>query len=92
LTEKLRKAELIIEVQKKVAALLGNPLPDVDPEEKLPWFLLALIHRAAIARISPSADQDFCSPFIHTVQRRMLPIQQCPLTIKVPVPSAGEGL
>jgi transposase len=34
LTEKLRKAELIIDVQKKVAALLGNPLPDVDPEEK----------------------------------------------------------
>ncbi len=34
LTEKLRKAEIIIEVQKKVAALLGNPLPDVDPEEK----------------------------------------------------------
>ncbi len=34
LTEKLRKAEIIIDVQKKVAALLGNPLPDVDPEEK----------------------------------------------------------
>src|SRR5712664_1551166 len=34
LTEKLRKAEIIIDVQKKVAALLGNPLPHVDPEEK----------------------------------------------------------
>jgi transposase len=34
LTEKLRKAEIIIEVQKKVAALLGNPIPDVGPEEK----------------------------------------------------------
>jgi hypothetical protein len=34
LTEKLRKAEIIIDVQKKVAALLGNPLPEVDPEEK----------------------------------------------------------
>ena len=34
LTEDLRKANLIIEVQKKVAALLGNPLPDVDPEDK----------------------------------------------------------
>jgi len=34
LTENLRKANIIIEVQKKVAALLGNPLPDVDPEEK----------------------------------------------------------
>jgi transposase-like protein len=34
LTEDLRKANLIIEVQKKVAALLGNPLPDVEPEEK----------------------------------------------------------
>jgi transposase-like protein len=33
LTEKLRKAE-IIDVQKKVAALLGHPLPDEDPEEK----------------------------------------------------------
>jgi len=34
LTEKLRKAEIIIEVQKKVAALLGNPIPDADLEEK----------------------------------------------------------
>ena len=34
LTEDLRKANLIIDVQKKVAALLGNPIPDVDPEEK----------------------------------------------------------
>jgi transposase len=34
MTEKLRKAETIIEVQKKVAALLGNPIPDVDPEEE----------------------------------------------------------
>ena len=34
LTEKLRKAEIIIDVQKKVAALLGHPLPDEDPEEK----------------------------------------------------------
>src|SRR5487761_1652340 len=34
LTEKLRKAEIIIDVQKKVAALLGNPLSDVDPGEK----------------------------------------------------------
>jgi len=34
LAEKLRKAELIIDVQKKVAALLGNPIPDADPEEK----------------------------------------------------------
>jgi transposase len=34
LTEKLRKAEIIIDVQKKVAALLGNPIPDRDPEEK----------------------------------------------------------
>ena len=34
LTEKLRKADIIIDVQKKVAALLGNPLPDGDPEEK----------------------------------------------------------
>ncbi len=34
LTEKLRKAEIIIDVQKKVAALLGNPIPEQDPEEK----------------------------------------------------------
>jgi transposase len=34
LTEDLRKAELIIDVQKKVAALLGRPIPDADPEEK----------------------------------------------------------
>jgi transposase len=31
LTEKLRHAELIIDVQKKVAALLGNPLPTTLP-------------------------------------------------------------
>ena len=31
LTEQLRKAELIIDVQKKVAALLGAPIPSVDP-------------------------------------------------------------
>jgi transposase len=34
LTEDLRKAHLIIDVQKKVAALLGHPIPDPDPEEK----------------------------------------------------------
>src|SRR6266576_1078193 len=34
LTEKLRKAEIIIDVQKKVAVLLGNPIPDVEPEDK----------------------------------------------------------
>ncbi len=33
LTEKLRQAEIIIEVQKKVATLLGRPI--LDPEEKL---------------------------------------------------------
>jgi transposase len=33
LTEKLRKAEIIIDVQKKVAALLGRPIPEPDPEE-----------------------------------------------------------
>jgi transposase-like protein len=34
LTEQLRKAEIIMEVQKKVGALLGWPLPKADPEEK----------------------------------------------------------
>ena len=34
LTEDLRKAQIIIEVQKKVAALLGNPIPEQDPEEQ----------------------------------------------------------
>jgi transposase len=33
LTEDLRKAHIIIDVQKKVAALLGNPIPEPDPEE-----------------------------------------------------------
>jgi transposase len=33
LTEELRKAHLIIDVQKKVAALLGRPMPPIDPEE-----------------------------------------------------------
>ncbi len=35
LTEQLRKAEIVIDVQKKVGALLGWPLPKADPEEKL---------------------------------------------------------
>jgi hypothetical protein len=34
LAEQLRKAEIIIDVQKKVAALLGHPIPDPDPEVK----------------------------------------------------------
>jgi transposase-like protein len=34
LTEELRKAEIIIDVQKKVGTLLGWPLPKADPEEK----------------------------------------------------------
>src|SRR6266496_1338366 len=34
LTEDLRKAHIIIDVQKKVAALLGNPIAEPDPEEK----------------------------------------------------------
>ena len=34
LAEDLRKAHIIIDVQKKVAALLGNPISDQDPEEK----------------------------------------------------------
>ena len=33
LTEDLRKAHIIIDVQKKVAALLGRPIPETDPEE-----------------------------------------------------------
>jgi transposase len=33
LTEELRKAEIIIDVQKKVAALLGRPILTPDPEE-----------------------------------------------------------
>ena len=35
LTEQLRRAEIVIEVQKKVGALLGWPLPQADPEETL---------------------------------------------------------
>jgi transposase len=34
LTEQLHKAEIVIDVQKKVGALLGWPLPKADPEEK----------------------------------------------------------
>jgi transposase-like protein len=34
LAEDLRKAHIIIDVQKKVAALLGNPIAEPDPEEK----------------------------------------------------------
>jgi transposase-like protein len=35
LTEQLRRAEIVIDVQKKVGALLGWPLPKADPEETL---------------------------------------------------------
>ena len=34
LTEELRKAAIVIDVQKKVGALLGWPLPQADPKEK----------------------------------------------------------
>ncbi len=34
LTKKLKNAELIIEVQKKVAALLGNPIPNIQIGEE----------------------------------------------------------
>ena len=34
LTKKLKNAELIIEVQKKVAALLGNPIPNIQINEE----------------------------------------------------------
>jgi transposase len=34
LTEQLRKAEIVIDVQKKVAALLGWPIATPDPEQK----------------------------------------------------------
>ena len=34
LTKKLKNAELIIEVQKKVAALLGNPIPNIQIDEE----------------------------------------------------------
>jgi transposase len=34
LSEDLRKAHIIIDVQKKVAALLGHPIPEQDPEEE----------------------------------------------------------
>ncbi|HVS90343.1 MAG TPA: IS3 family transposase [Candidatus Acidoferrum sp.] len=42
LTEKLRKAEIIIDVQKKVAALLGRPI--AEPEEN---FLMAAVGELA---------------------------------------------
>jgi transposase-like protein len=34
LTEELRKAAIVIDVQKKVGALLGWPIPTPDPQEK----------------------------------------------------------
>ena len=34
LTEELRKAEIVIDIQKKVATLLGRPFPASEPEEK----------------------------------------------------------
>jgi transposase-like protein len=35
LTEELRKAEIVIDIQKKVATLLGRPFLTADPEEKV---------------------------------------------------------
>ena len=34
LTEELRKAEIVIDIQKKVATLLGRPLMTIEPEGK----------------------------------------------------------
>jgi transposase len=34
LIEELRKAEIVIDIQKKVATLLGRPIRTIDPEEK----------------------------------------------------------
>ena len=34
LTEELRKADIVIDIQKKVAALLGRPFPDPESKEK----------------------------------------------------------
>jgi transposase len=34
LSEELRKADIVIDIQKKVAALLGRPFPDLDLKEK----------------------------------------------------------
>jgi len=34
LSEELRKADIVIDIQKKVAALLGRPFPDSDRKEK----------------------------------------------------------
>ena len=34
LAEELRKAHIIIDVQKKVAALLGHPVPEQEPEQE----------------------------------------------------------
>jgi transposase-like protein len=34
LTEELRKAEIVIDIQKKVATLLGRPIMTIEPEEK----------------------------------------------------------
>ncbi len=34
LTEELRKAEIVIDVQKKVAALLGRPILTADPQDQ----------------------------------------------------------
>ena len=34
LNQELRKAHIIIDVQKKVAVLLGHPLPDEDLEKE----------------------------------------------------------
>jgi transposase len=37
LAEDLRKAHIIIDVPEKVAALLGHPIPEQDPEEESSW-------------------------------------------------------
>ena len=59
LTEELRKAEIIIDVQKKVAALLGNPIPEQGPGGKI---LMSAVTQLAVEVGTSAACQALCMP------------------------------
>ncbi|MHB8542349.1 MAG: IS3 family transposase [Candidatus Acidiferrales bacterium] len=77
LTEDLRKAHIIIDVQKKVAALLGHPIPEQDPEGEL---LMAAVTELATAVGTRAACRALFAPRASHYRRRRASI--CPAVIR----------
>jgi len=90
LTEELRKAEIVIDVQKKVGALLGWPLPKADPEEK-PGWMPSLIWLPQWASWPPAIPLEW--PALPSIgsgqswarQHRRYPSRLCPLSGRRPL-------